>query len=108
MYNLLRFRATRFIAVAFFVTLASAGWYLIVASIPYVRPTPICDLISQCLAQVASWPFFVYSAQYEPSWFVFILLSIASGLFWALILELFLTARWLFWTRKPMGKIISN
>jgi hypothetical protein len=111
MSNPLPFRVRRFIVVAFCVTLAAAGLTFLVFLFPDGRPPTTFETICEWVDLVISWPLDVYSTftpHNDPSLVVFILLCIASGLFWAFIFELFLMAKHRLWPHKPLDKIISK
>jgi hypothetical protein len=93
-------RVGRFIAVAFCVTLAAAGLSFLVLSFPDTVPPTTFENICTYVCLVVSWPLFVVSAfmlHEDPSLVVYILLWIASGLFWAFIVELFLVVKKRMW-----------
>jgi hypothetical protein len=89
-------KAGRFIAVASCVTLAAVGLAFLVFSFPDARPPTALESICTWAWLVVSWPLCAYSAftpHQDPPLVVFILLAMASGLFWALIVELLIRAR---------------
>jgi hypothetical protein len=89
-------RVKRFVAVAICATLAIAGMFFVefflFPDIP--PPTPFEDCWFYLWA-AASWPLsIVWSmSKQDPPLMVIILLTIASGLFWAFIVELFIRVR---------------
>jgi hypothetical protein len=104
-------RVGRFIAVAFCMTLVAAGLSLFVLFIPDNPPPTTFENICSWVWLVVSWPLCVDSVFFQhedPSLFVFILLCIASGLFWAFIVELLLMAKKRILPHKPLEKLISN
>jgi hypothetical protein len=87
----LSFRVGRFIAVAFCAAVAAGGLYLLVCLLPDSRPLTAFENIFVYVGAVVAWPFDVeamFHRDIDPSLVVCILLSIASGLFWAFIVEL--------------------
>jgi hypothetical protein len=104
-------RVGRFIAVAFCMALAAGGLVLLVCLFPDSRPLTVFENICVYVSAVVSWPFFVFAAfnpASDPSFVVCILLSIASGLFWAFIVELLLMAKKRLLLQMPVDKINSN
>src|SRR5579862_610550 len=98
-------RVGRFLAVAFCVTLAGACLGFLVLSFPDARPPTTFENICTWVWLVVSWPVFVDSAftpHKDPSIFVFVLLLIASGLFWAFIVELFFVVKKRMWPNKSL------
>jgi hypothetical protein len=84
-------RVKRFVAVAICATLAVAGMFFIEFFVfPDIRPPTHFEDCFFWVWAVASWPLsIVWSmSQLDPPWVVIILLTIASGLFWAFVVEL--------------------
>jgi hypothetical protein len=87
----LRTRMKRFLAVAICVTIAVACMFFVEFFVfpDTTAPTPFEDFWFYVWA-VASWPLSVVwsRSQQDPPLVVIVLLTIASGLFWAFIAEL--------------------
>jgi hypothetical protein len=90
-------RVGRFLAVAFIVTVVAAGLTILWFSFPDTRPPTLFESICGYVCLVVSWPLFAMSVfahnGSDPQLFVFILLWISSGLFWAFVVELFFRIR---------------
>jgi hypothetical membrane protein len=84
-------RIIRFVVVAFCATLAIAGMFFVEFGMfpDTTPPTPFEDVWFYIWA-VASWPLSVvwFISKLDPPLLYIILLTIASGLFWAFIVEL--------------------
>jgi hypothetical protein len=96
MTALLPFKVRRFIATAFFAAVAAGSFVLLVCLFPDTRPLTAFEHFCVCVAAVVSWPFDIFAVFHpdsDPSLVVSILLSIASGLFWALCVELFFVVK---------------
>jgi hypothetical protein len=88
----LTIKVRRFIAVAFCAAVAAGGLVLLVCLLPDSRPLTAFENIFVYFSVVIAWPFCVealFKQNADPSLVVCILLSIASGLFWAFVVELF-------------------
>ena len=101
-------RIKRFVGVAICAMLAVGGLFFVVFFVfPDTTPqTPFEDFCTYAWA-VASWPLsIVWSMSREdPPLLVIILLTIASGLIWALIVELLLTVKKHLWpNHQKSGK----
>ena len=98
-------RIKRFVAVAVCATLAVGGMFYVVFFVfPDTTPqTPFEDFCTDVWA-VASWPLSVVwsMSREDPSLVVIILLTIASGLFWAFIVELFIIVKSWLWPNKSL------
>jgi hypothetical protein len=85
-------RIGRFVVVAICATLAVAGMFYVEFFVfpDTTTPTPFEDVWFYIWA-VASWPLSVVwsMSRLDPPLMVIILLTIASGLFWAFFIELF-------------------
>ena len=89
-------RIKGFVFVAICATLVVAGMFFIEFGVfpDITPPTPFEDF-GFCLWAVADWPLSVVwsMSKLDPPLMVIILLTIASGLFWAFIVELFIRVR---------------
>lgn len=105
-------RVKRFVAVAVFATLLVLGLFFLVFFIfPDTTPPTRFEYFCTIVWAVASWPLAVvwYGSKEDPSIAVIILLTIASGLFWAFIFELLLTIKRRVWPKKSLQPLpISN
>ena len=91
MINLQSFKVWRFVAVAFCASVVAGGLVLLVCLLPDSRPLTVFENIFVYFSAVIAWPFYIeaiFQHDSDPSFFVCVLLSITSGLFWAFILEL--------------------
>jgi hypothetical protein len=96
-------RVRRFIAVAFCATLAVAGMFFLVFFVfPDTRPPTHFEDFCFYVWAVASWPLSVVwsMSQLDPPLVVIILLTIASGLFWAFVVELFFVVKKRMWFKS--------
>jgi hypothetical protein len=92
----LQFRVGRFTTVAFCAAVAAGVLYLLVCLLPDTRPLTAFENIFVYFSAAVAWPFDIFAAFHpdsDPSFAVGILLSFASGLFWASIVELFFTVK---------------
>ncbi len=98
-------RVKIFVAVAVFATLVVLGLFFLVFFIfPDTTPPTRFEYFCTIIWAVASWPLAVVwsMSKEDPSMVVIILLSIASGLFWAFILELLFTIKRRLWPNKSL------
>jgi hypothetical protein len=89
-------RIKRFVAVAICATLAIAGMFYVEFFVfPDLTPPTPFEKCWFYVWAVASWPLSVVwiMSKQDPPFIVMILLTIASGLFWGLIVELFIRVR---------------
>jgi len=99
------FRVKRFVIIAVFATVAVVGLFVLVFFVfPDIAPPTPFESFCTFVWIVASWPVAVVWSmlQKDPPLVVFIALWIASGLFWAFIVELFLMARRRLRTKAPL------
>ena len=86
----------RFVAVAVCATLVVGGMFFVVFFVfTDTTPTTPFEYFCTIVWAVASWPLSVVwsMSQKDPPMVVIVLLTIASGLFWAFIVELFIRVR---------------
>jgi hypothetical protein len=85
-----------FVAAAICATLAIGGLFFVVFFVfpDTTQPTGFQDFCTYVWA-VASWPLSVVwaTSRRDPPFAIIILLTIVSGLFWAVVVELLLTAK---------------
>jgi hypothetical protein len=77
------------------MTVVAAGLTILWFSFPDTRPPTMFDSICGYVCLVVSWPLFALSI-FKPNGdppVAYILLWISSGLFWALVVELFFRVR---------------
>jgi hypothetical protein len=100
---LLTSRIKSFVAVAICATLAIGGLFFVVFFVfpDTTPPTGFEDFCTYVWA-VASWPLSVVWAmsRRDPPFAIIIPLTIVSGLFWAVVVELLLTAKRHIWPNK--------
>jgi len=90
------FRVRRYAASTFCMALVAAGLYSFVCLLPDTRPLTAIENIYFYFSATVAWPFVVsgmFQRGSDPSLAVCILLSVASGLFWALWIEFFLMVK---------------
>jgi hypothetical protein len=98
-------RVKRFVAVAICATLAVAGMFFVEFFVfPDTRPPTHFEDFFFWVWAAASWPLSVVwsMSQLDPPLVVIILLTIASGLFWAFVVELFFVVKKRMWPNKSL------
>jgi hypothetical protein len=101
----LPFKIRRFVIIAICATLVVSGMFFVEFFVfPDIAPPTPFENAWFCVWAVASWPLSVvwFMSQRDPSLMALILLTTASGLFWAFIVELF------FKLKGQRKRIISN